>query len=161
MTSCPQRSVPTPKNRHHSHCSKDKLLVEKAILPYWMISTCKKASVKPSPPKKLGCTTHLCEASSYPDGIENGISEYPFEYVPLSVNLPCVEFIEQSHHDEGVKDNREVLGWSFTDVLPSSRLDIKKLVTYAKKINKGYLSFPSQPPAYSPTKSNANITANW
>lgn len=34
VTSCPQRSVPTPKNRHHNHCSKVKLFVENAILPY-------------------------------------------------------------------------------------------------------------------------------
>lgn len=38
---CPQSSVPSPKNKHHSHCSRVSSLVENAILPYWMMTTCK------------------------------------------------------------------------------------------------------------------------
>lgn len=38
---CPQSSVPIPKNKHHSHCSRVSSFVENAILPYWMMTTCK------------------------------------------------------------------------------------------------------------------------
>lgn len=40
VITCPQISVPIPKNRHHSHCSRVSSLVENAILPYWMMTTC-------------------------------------------------------------------------------------------------------------------------
>ena len=32
----------------------------------------------------------------------------PAEDVPLSVYLPGIDFVEQSHHDEGVEDHCEV-----------------------------------------------------
>jgi len=34
VTNWPHNNVPTPKNRHHSHWSNDKLAVENAILPH-------------------------------------------------------------------------------------------------------------------------------
>lgn len=40
VTTWPQSSVPKPKNRHHIHCSKVRPLVENAILPYWIMTTC-------------------------------------------------------------------------------------------------------------------------
>lgn len=40
VITCPQSSVPIPKNKHHSHCSRVSSLVENAILPYWMMTTC-------------------------------------------------------------------------------------------------------------------------
>ncbi len=33
------------------------------------------------------------------------------EDVPLSVNFPCVDLIEEGHHDEGVEDGCEMLRW--------------------------------------------------
>ena len=39
VTNWPHNNVPTPKKRHHIHCSKVKLAVENAILPHWIIRT--------------------------------------------------------------------------------------------------------------------------
>lgn len=39
VTNWPHIRVPTPKNKHHSHCSSVSSLVENAIFPYWMMTT--------------------------------------------------------------------------------------------------------------------------
>lgn len=45
VTSWPHNNVPTPKNKHHNHCSNVKLFVENAILPYWIIKICNAKTV--------------------------------------------------------------------------------------------------------------------
>lgn len=42
VINCPQTSVPIPKKIHHSHWSRERALVEKAIFPYWIMTTCER-----------------------------------------------------------------------------------------------------------------------
>ena len=44
-----------------------------------------------------------------PDGDEDDVTVESFEDVSLSVDLACVDLVEQGHHDERVEDDREVL----------------------------------------------------
>ncbi len=52
--------------------------------------------------------THLPNKSNDPDGVVDGIGEEADEHVPLAVDLPGVDLVEERHHDERVEDHREV-----------------------------------------------------
>ena len=43
------------------------------------------------------------------DGTEDGVPEDAVEDVPLAVDLPGVDLVEQLHHDKGVEDDGVVL----------------------------------------------------
>lgn len=53
---------------------------------------------------------HLRKSSSDPYRVENGVGEQPLEHIPLAVDLPRVDLVEQGHHNERVEDYREMLG---------------------------------------------------
>lgn len=53
------------------------------------------------------------------------------ENVALTVNFPCIKFIEQSHQDKCVEDDREMFGWptraNFGETTPT--IDIQQYFT--------------------------------
>jgi len=55
---------------------------------------------------------NLDEKSRDPDSDEQRIAVESIEDVPLFVNLTSVDLVEQSHHDERVEDDGEVLSRS-------------------------------------------------
>ena len=57
------------------------------------------------------CGVNLRYKRANPDGDEDDVSIESFEDVPLSVNLASVDLVEESHHDERVEDDREMLCW--------------------------------------------------
>lgn len=54
VITCPQTRVPRPKKIHHSHWSRDKALVENAILPYCTMTTYLRIY------KRIGMKTKFC-----------------------------------------------------------------------------------------------------
>ena len=69
----------------------------------------------------------------YPDTVVNRIGENAGENVTLSVNFACVDFIEQSHHDEGVEDDGEMLRRRRSDGQASTGINVEKDFTYSNK----------------------------
>lgn len=63
--------------------------------------------------------THLRDKGTNPDADEYRIPLQSFKDVPLTMDFPCVDFIEESHHDEGIEDHGEVLsgGCMHTNVI--------------------------------------------
>lgn len=61
--------------------------------------------------KKLQILTHLRDARTNPNGIENRICENTLKHIPLSMNFTRIEFIEQGHHYEWIENYGEVLSW--------------------------------------------------
>jgi len=51
----------------------------------------------------------LRQTRADPNRIEDGVSEYSLEDIALTVNFPGVEFVEESHHDECIENDGEVL----------------------------------------------------
>lgn len=54
---------------------------------------------------------------------------YSLENVPLTVNFPGVDFIEESHHDERVEYDGEMLRSRRSDLGPSSVVDAEYIVS--------------------------------
>ena len=53
---------------------------------------------------------YLTDEGEDPDDVVDGVGEESYEDVPLPVDLPCVDLVEQGHHDECVEDHGEVNG---------------------------------------------------
>ncbi len=53
-------------------------------------------------------SANLRDKSEDPDDIVNGIGEEAAEDIPLAVDLPGVDFVEEGHHHKGVENHREV-----------------------------------------------------
>ena len=53
--------------------------------------------------------SNLGDDGSNPDADEKRIAVESVEDVPLSVNLASVDLVEESHHDERVEDDGEML----------------------------------------------------
>lgn len=64
-----------------------------------------------------------------PDDAEDTIPQQAFEHVTLAVHLPGVDLVEQRHHDKGVEDQGEVLGWRGEELGMEAGLDAEDLVT--------------------------------
>ena len=56
--------------------------------------------------------SNLDEKRRDPDADEQRVAVESVEDVPLTVDLARVDLVEQSHHDERVEDDGEVLSWS-------------------------------------------------
>lgn len=54
---------------------------------------------------------YLADEGCNPDNVIDGIREESEEDVPLAVDLPGIDFVEESHHNEGVEDHGEMLRW--------------------------------------------------
>ena len=52
------------------------------------------------------------EESADPDRVVNPITEKSLEHVPLAMDLPGVDLVEEGHHDKSVEHHREVDGRS-------------------------------------------------
>ena len=63
---------------------------------------------------------NLCKEGADPDADEYDVSTETVEDVSLTVNLACVDLIEQRHHDERVEDDCEVLIGSRTQRLATT-----------------------------------------
>lgn len=75
--------------------------------------------------------TYLRETRADPNRVEDGVGEYSLEDIALTVNFPSVEFVEESHHDERVEDDGEVLRGPATRRRDSAaRFDVEHLVTW-------------------------------
>ena len=52
--------------------------------------------------------SHLSYKGEYPYDIVDGVGKEPLEDVPLAVDLPGVDLVEEGHHHEGVEDDGKV-----------------------------------------------------
>lgn len=50
----------------------------------------------------------LREESPDPDCVVNPVTEESLEHIPLAMNLPGVDLVEEGHHDERVEHHRKV-----------------------------------------------------
>lgn len=57
----------------------------------------------------VGLTAYLNNKSPKDDATEDHVVKNAFKNISFSVDLPCVDFIEQLHHHKGVEDNGVVL----------------------------------------------------
>lgn len=74
--------------------------------------------------------TYLRETRADPNRIEDGVGEYSLEDIALTMNFPGVEFVEESHHDERVEDDGEVLrGPAACCRHSAARIDVEHQVT--------------------------------
>lgn len=74
--------------------------------------------------------TYLRETRADPNRIEDGVGEYSLEDIALTMNFPSIEFVEESHHDERVEDDGEVLRGSAACCCHSAaRIDVEHQVT--------------------------------
>ena len=76
---------------------------------------------------------HLCNEGSNPDDDENRVPAQTFEHVPLPVDLPGIDLVEEGHEDKGVEDDGEVLGWRRQRPgvgIESARVDVEPHVTW-------------------------------
>jgi len=55
--------------------------------------------------------THLGDHRADPDAEEDRIASETLEHITLTVDLSCVDLVEECHHDECIEDNSEVLRW--------------------------------------------------
>ena len=63
--------------------------------------------------QKCSNWSYLCNKGGNPDARIDGIGEESAEDIPLSVDFPGVDFVEEGHHHKSVEDHREVDGgWS-------------------------------------------------
>lgn len=74
--------------------------------------------------------TYLRETRADPNRVEDGVGEYSLEDIALTVNFPSVEFVEESHHDERVENDGEVLRGTATLYHSAARVDVEHLVTW-------------------------------
>ena len=65
-----------------------------------------------------------------PDDVVDRVGEKPHEDVALAVDFSRVDFVEESHHDESVKDHREVLSRRGVQVGAPAVVDVEKNVTW-------------------------------
>ena len=73
--------------------------------------------------------SNLDEKCGNPNADEERIAVESVEDVSLAVNLASVDLVEQSHHDETVEDDGEVLRrWSVLHILTTA-VDVKYHVT--------------------------------
>lgn len=86
---------------------------------------------------KLSFPLHLRNKRSYPDANEDGIGEKSLSHISLAVNLSRVDLVEESHHDEGVENNSEVLRRWGVKLGISATVDIENLLTCKRKIQLG------------------------
>ena len=74
--------------------------------------------------------TYLRETRADPNRIEDGVGEYSLEDIALTMNFPSVEFVEESHHDERVEDDGEVLcGPAACRRHSATRVDVEHQIT--------------------------------
>ena len=72
--------------------------------------------------------TDLSNECEDPDGVVDRIGEESDEDVSLSVDLSCVDLVEDGHHDERVEDHREVNGRRRRDARSLAVVDVEKNV---------------------------------
>lgn len=72
---------------------------------------------------------YLDNKGSQEDGAEDGIPENPIKDVPLSVNLACVEFVEDLHEDKRVEDDGVMLRGRGVQGGVSAVVDVEHLLT--------------------------------
>ena len=73
---------------------------------------------------------YLCNEGSNPYSDEDRIAVETFEDVSLTMNFSSVDFIKQSHHDECVENNREMLGRFRMNLTPLSVINIEQQVAW-------------------------------
>lgn len=76
---------------------------------------------------------YLTEERDDPDPVVDGVGEESDEHVPLSVDLPGVDLVEEGHHDEGVKNHSEMLGRHGVQIVALTVVNIENMVTWKKK----------------------------
>lgn len=95
--------------------------------------------------------THLRQRSPDPNGVEDGVGEESLEHVPLAVDLPGVDLVEQGHHHERVEDDGEVLRRLRAQRLVPARRDVQHLVAWTHTAHgaRGAGGAPPRPNNYS------------
>lgn len=63
------------------------------------------------------------------DAAEDGVPVDALEHVPLSVDLPGVDFVEELHHDEHVEHDGVVLRWWRVEGGVAAAVDVEKRLT--------------------------------
>jgi len=71
-----------------------------------------------------------------PDNDEHAAAVKTSKDVGRAVNLASVDFIEQRHHDENVKDERVVLRRRAQVLVVPSAIDVQKPVTFTHAVGK-------------------------
>lgn len=120
--------------------------------------------------------THLRETRADPNRIEDGVGEYSLEDIALTMNFPSVEFVEESHHDERVEDDGEMLrGPTACRRHSATRVDVKHQITCGSRLRKfqnillnenggltrsGSCGKGGRKGRYSPAKRSVKITLN-
>lgn len=81
--------------------------------------------------------TYLRETRADPNWIEDGVGEYSLEDIALTMNFPGVEFVEESHHDERVENDGEVLrGPAACRRYSASRINVEHQITCGSRSRK-------------------------
>ena len=93
---------------HLENCQNVNILVKNCLLffppyPLFSVEFCRWESDS----SELDDEDLRCKSPN-PDGVVDPIAEESFEHVPLTVNLPRVDLIEQGHHDKRVEHHSEV-----------------------------------------------------
>ena len=78
--------------------------------------------------------TDLRTEGSDPNNVEDGVGEYTRKHVPLAVDHPGVDLVEEGHHHEGVEDDGEVNTGGVADAGLPPRVDVQDLVSWWGRI---------------------------
>ena len=82
---------------------------------------------------KHNCTvlgSYLTDKGDYPDGVVDWVGKKANEDVPLSMDLPGIDLVEQSHHYKCVENHGEMRGRRSVKGSPLAIINIKYLVSY-------------------------------
>lgn len=72
------------------------------------------------------------------DAAEDGVPVDALEDVPLSMDLPGVDFVEELHHDEHVEHDGVVLRRRWVQGTVTAVVDVEKLLTWETKWEKPF-----------------------
>lgn len=140
---CPHRRLPRPRKTHHSHCSMLRLTQLNGLPPNCTMTICREREKHRHQCLVSGCDgllrspssvpRHLDDEGSQDDGAEDGVPVDALEDVPFSVNLACVELVEDLHEDEGVEDDGVVFRGRGVERGVPAAVDVKQSLTCEEK----------------------------
>lgn len=78
--------------------------------------------------KRNRAKPHLQDEGAQDHAAEDGVPVDALKHVPLAVDLPGVDFIEELHHDEDVEDDGVVLRRRRVQGRVAATVDVKELL---------------------------------
>lgn len=65
---------------------------------------------------------------------KDGVSEDAIKHIPLTMDLTGIYFVEELHHDKGVKDDCVVLRWRRVQWGIAATVNVKDLLSCSRHI---------------------------